>query len=282
MSAERTKQSNDRETNSNVLTQNQWKEEPMFRRPLLTLALLSATSLAVVAQNETPLLRDETASIKKKLVAALDAVGQPPEGYSKEKEDFNLPTEASKIQNSNLFSTTYGSAERTYGSKKQTQKSAKDTQKEYQKKFAEAQAKGDVQTLTKLAQEMQQKTGEMQLKAIETQKEPVRISVRFNTSLTETIDPDAVVFEKAGLIALKTLDEGTDEKGRITVYVDPVTLKDTKQLSKVEMKLPPKGTSAKIAIFNAVVELRGPISTIEPWAKKLDTGKILAQIDGQY
>jgi len=249
---------------------------------LLTLALLSATSLAVVAQNETPLLRDETASIKKKLVAAFDAVGQPPEGYSKERENFNLPTEAYKVQSSGLFSATHCSAERTYGSEKKTKQSATDIQKEYQKKFAEAQAKGDVQTLTKLAQEMQQKAGQMQVKAMEAQKEPIRITVQFNANPSATIDPDAVVFEKTGVIALKTMDDGTDEKGKVTVYVDPVALKDTKQLSKVEMKLPPKGTSAKIAIFNAVVEFHGPISAIEPWAKKLDTGKILAQIDGKY
>lgn len=42
--------------------------------------------------------------------------------------------------------------------------------KEYQKKMAEAQAKGDIQAVTKLAQEMQQKVGQMQVQAIEGNK----------------------------------------------------------------------------------------------------------------
>jgi hypothetical protein len=253
----------------------------MKRRLFLMTVLIVSASAAMFGQNETPLLRDEVASIKKKLVVALDALGQPPAGYSKEREDFNLPTEAYKQSGSGLFTAIHCSAQRTFGSKKKAERSANDMGKEYQKKMAEAQAKGDIQAITKLAQEMQQKVGQMQLNAVEGTKEPIEVHVQFNTNPGAMIDPDAVVFERTGVIALKHKDDGTEEKGTVTVYIDPVALRDTKQLSRAEMRLPAKGTSSRTAVFNSVIELRGPLEAIEAWAKTIDTGKILAQIDGK-
>lgn len=233
-----------------------------------------------LAQNETPLTRDEVATIKKKLVNALDAVGQPPAGYSKEKENFNLPTDAYKNRESGLFYLVNASADRRFGSEKSAQKSNKDFQKEYEKKVAEAQAKGDYQAMAKIAQEMQKKAGEMQLKTVEGKKEPIEIRIHTNSNPGASIDPDAVVFERSGVIALKEKNEGTEDKGRVRVFFDPVSLKDTKQLSKVDLKTPEKGTSSKTAVYNITIEFHGPTSEIEAWAKKIETGKVLAQIDG--
>ena len=252
----------------------------MKHRPILFAAMLMFPMIAF-AQKETPMLRDEVAGIKKKLVASLDALGQPPQGYSKEREDFNLPTDVSKREGSGLFNTFYASAERVFGSKKTTEKSAKEMGKEYQKKMAEAQAKGDMQTVVKLTQEMQQMVGQMQLKAVEGDKEPIRADIQFNVGRTDAIDPDAVVFEKTGVIALKQKDDGTDEKGSVTILFDPIALKDTKQLSKAELRLPEKGTSSKTAVYNIVVQLHGPMDLIETWSKSIETGKILAQIEGK-
>ena len=59
--------------------------------------LFCALSLAVCctsstrAQDEKSLTRDEVSVIKKKMVAVLDALGQPA-GYSLEHDNFNLPT----------------------------------------------------------------------------------------------------------------------------------------------------------------------------------------------
>lgn len=253
----------------------------MKQRLIITMAFMVASLTLASAQNETPLLRDEVASTKKKLTAVLDALGQPPAGYSKEREDFNLPTEAYKVQESGLFSPMHCSVSRTYGSRKKTEKSNADMGKEYQKKMMEAQAKGDVQTMTKLAQELQQKAASMQLNAMEGEKEPIEIHIQFNSDPGVTIDPDAVVFERTGVIALKEKDDGTEEKGSVRIYVDPVALKDTKQLSRVDMKLPGKGTSSKTAVFNVILELRGPMDVVETWAKSVETAKILSQIDGK-
>jgi len=241
-------------------------------------ALFCAFSAAQEAGQYT---RDEVGTVKKKLVAALDAVGQLPEGYSKERESFNLPTDVSKNRESGLFYPVYASGERRFGSEKAVQKDAKEIQKEYQKKMAEAQAKGDIQAITKLAQEMQQKAAQVQMKAVTTQKVPIDLRIQFNSNPGATIDPDAVVFEKPGVIALKEIKDGTEDEGSVRVFFDPVNLKNTKQLSRVDTKMPEKGTSSKTAVYNVIVEFAGPIAEIEAWAKRLDTGKVLSQIDGK-
>jgi hypothetical protein len=234
-----------------------------------------------LAQNSVPYTRDEVATLKKKVVNALDAVGQPPAGYAKERENFNLPTDASKNHESGLFYPAYGSGSRTFGADKSAEKSEKDLQKDYEKKIAEAQAKGDYQAIAKLAQEMQQKAGQMQLKKIEGKKVPIEIHININSSSGEAIDPDAVLFERTGVIALKEKNDGDEEKSRVRIFFDPVNLKDTKQLSKVDMKMPEKGVSSKTSVYNITIEFSGPTAEIEAWAKKIESGKVLAQIDGK-
>ena len=234
-----------------------------------------------LAQNSVPYTRDEVATLKKKVVNALDAVGQPPAGYAKERENFNLPTDASKNHDSGLFYPAYGGGSRTFGADKSAEKSEKDLQKDYEKKIAEAQAKGDYQAIAKLAQEMQQKAGQMQLKKIEGKKVPIEIHVNINSNSGEAIDPDAVLFERTGVIALKEKNDGDEEKSRVRIFFDPVNLKDTKQLSKVDMKMPEKGVSSKTSVYNITIEFNGPTAEIEAWAKKIESGKVLAQIDGK-
>jgi hypothetical protein len=250
-------------------------------RRLSSIVIFAAMFLGIaVAQNSVPYTRDEVAALKKKLVASFDAIGQPPAGYAKERENFNLPTEASKNHDSGLFYPAYGSGSRTFGADKSAQKSEKDLQKDYEKKVAEAQAKGDYQAIAKLAQEMQQKAGEMQLKKIEGKKVPIEIHININSNSGEAIDPDAVLFERTGVIALKEKNDGDEEKSRVRIFFDPVNLKDTKQLSKVDMKMPEKGVKSKTSVYNITIEFNGPTSEIEAWAKKIESGKVLAQIDG--
>lgn len=246
-------------------------------RPFLIIVALLAGKAA--AQNETPLTRDEVAGIKKKLVNVLDALGQPPSGYATDRESFNLPTEVYKVKDGGLFQPVNASVDCMYGSEKKTEKSGSDFKKEYEKKIADAQAKGDVQAMANLAQELQKKAGELQLKAIGERKDPISVSVHTNSNSDATIDPDAVAFERPGLIALKSKVEDSDEKVRVTIYFDPVSLKETKQLSKVDLKMPEKGTNSKTTLFNVTIEMQGPTTEVETWAKKIDSNKVLAQID---
>jgi hypothetical protein len=249
---------------------------------LSSIVLFAAMFVGIAsAQNSVPYTRDEVATLKKKLVVALDAIGQPPPGYAKERENFSLPTDASKRQESGLFYPAYAGANRTFGSDKSAEKSQKDLEKEYQKKIAEAQAKGDYQAIAKISQEMQQKAGQMQLKNVEGKKIPIEIHININSSSGQAIDPDGVLFERTGVIALKEKNDGSDERSRVRVFFDPVHLKDTKQLSKIDMKMPEKGVSSKTAVYNVTIEFDGPTAEIEAWAKKIETGKVLAQIDGK-
>jgi hypothetical protein len=180
-----------------------------------------------------------------------------------------------------LFYPVYAGGERRFGSEKAVQKDAKEMQKEYQKKMAEAQAKGDMQAITKIAQDMQQKAGQVQMKAVTAQKVPIDLRIQFNSNPGASIDPDAVVFEKPGVIALKEKKDGTDDEGRVRVFFDPVSLKNTKQLSRIDTRLPEKGTSSKTAVYNVTIEFSGPMSEIEAWAKRMDTEKVLSQIDSK-
>ena len=95
---------------------------------------------------------------------------------------------------------------------------------------------------------------------------------------SQTIDPDNVVFERPGVIALKL--KGYDEgKATVEVYFDPVSLKDTKTLSVVDLKMPKNGVDKKTAVLNATIHISGPASEVEAWAKRIDTKGVLAQID---
>jgi hypothetical protein len=245
------------------------------------LFLMSGVFLSTaLAQKEVPLLRDEVSMFKKKLVTMFDALGEVPAGYSKEDEDFNLPTEAYPGRSAGKFNPVHCSATRTCGTEKAVAKTNANLEKEYKKKMMEAQAKGDYMAMQKLAQEMQQKMGQTQVQAVDSHKEPIDISVSLNAFTGATIDPDAVVLEKPGMIALKREDEVGSGKGTITVYFDPVSLKDTKQLSSVRLESPEAGISKRSGVLTATIELRGPLVEIEPWVKRIDTKKVLSLIDG--
>lgn len=161
-------------------------------------------------------------------------------------------------------------------------KSQKEIEAEYKKKMMEAQAKGDYMEMSKIAQEMQQKAGKAQMEAESAKVEPIEVSLQFNANPGQAIDPDAVVFEKPGVIALKFKTSGDDEKIRIVVYCDPVHLKETKTLSRVDLSdKQNKGVTKKTTVRNATIELTGPAAVVEAWAKGIATGKVLSQIDTQ-
>jgi hypothetical protein len=242
------------------------------------LAALCFTICQAQAQNETSLTRDEVAGFKKKLVALFESLGQPPAGYSVERESFNLPTDAYPKSGTPQYNLTGASASREYGSSKSAENASKELEQEYKKKMLEAQAKGDYQAMATIAQEMQQKVGELSLKTEEARKEPISVNVGLNEGGGGTIDPDAVVHEQQGVIALKALD-ATPERGTVVIYFDPVKLKDTKQLSKVTLNYPEGGVPRRTAVLHATITFNGPAKEIEAWARKVNFKKVLSQID---
>jgi hypothetical protein len=251
-------------------------------RSLLALLLgtLALTSVAL-AQEDTPLKRDEVASIKKKLVAALEALGQAPGDYAVKDEDFHLPTSISPSRSSGKFYPPYGGVSRKYTTDVGSEKANKDFQKEYQQKMLDAQAKGDYQAMAALGQEMSKKASEMQKKTATKQKDPITVEIQINQNPGTTIDPDGVLLEKSGMIAIRTNKDKENDRSRILVAFDPVALKETGTLSRLDLKLPEEGVTSKTAVLTIIIHVDGPSADVEPWVKKIDTGKILAQVSGK-
>lgn len=256
-----------------------------MRKALYTALVLAIFAPALSAQEsndpKNQLTRDEVAVFKKKLVTALDAMGLPPAGFAKQKDDFSLPTEFYKEKGKLVSNQCYASRKLAIKGVRDAENATKQASIDYQKKVLEAQAKGDYQEMTRLMQEMQQKTSETTLAGMQAQqdkKEPIAVEVHLNRSEYQAIDPDMVVFEKPGVLALKTQqgDEG-DPKETVTVYFQPVVLKDTKNLSQIEIKTGP--VPAKTSVSSLSIEIEGPAADVEAWAKRINTDKVLALVD---
>ena len=246
----------------------------------MVLCLFTVISTVAPAAEPNMLTRDEVGALKKKLVAVVNAMGQPPAGYAKEEERFNLPTETSMVKEPGKFQwvTPSMSARFSGGGAKNARKSQEQLQEEYQKKIAEAIAKGNYEAMGKLAEEMQKKAGEAQLAEVEGKRDPIDLQVMLNTYQTHTLDSDMVVLEKSGVIAL-IVDNRNEKKNRLIVLFDPVALKETKTLSRAELKQPKEGVSKKNTVLNAAIELVGPAAETKAWVKQINTGAVLGQID---
>jgi hypothetical protein len=109
----------------------------------------------------------------------------------------------------------------------------------------------------------------------------MHVYVQFNMSPYAAIDPDAVVFESPGVIALRDADDLSGERGSVTVYLDPVALKATETLSKIELKTTDGGVGNKSGVFNIQISANGAIADIEEWVKSFDTAAMLSVIDSQ-
>jgi hypothetical protein len=263
-----------------LLRKNMNRFAYLLSRLCLIFCLATAVSVTVFAAEQNMLTRDEVTSLKKKLVAVFNAMGQPPSGYVKEDEQFNLPTEVYKKGNTGKYEWVTPSMTSRFsgGGEKEAKKSGEQLQQEYEKKVAEAIAKGNYEEISKLAEEMQKKVGEAQLAAVEGRKVPIEIRIMLNTYETQTLDSDMIVFEKPGVIAL-IVDNKDENRNRLLVCFDPITLKETKTLSRMELKQPDDGVSKKTAVLNATIEIIGPASETKAWANQINIGAVLGQID---
>ena len=109
---------------------------------------------------------------------------------------------------------------------------------------------------------------------------PMDVNVQLNMNPTVGIDPAAVVLERAGVIALRDKNVSSD-RGSVTVYVDPVALKNSQDLAKIELKTAADGVGNKIGVYHVVIQLNGAVPDLEAWAKSFDYGAMLGVIDPQ-
>lgn len=254
----------------------------MRHLPLLLLCLAVAAPSNLRAEDDL-LTRDEVSSFKKKLVAVLDAFGAPPKGFAKEKDDFSLPTNFYKSEGK--LQPVNGSATRRLAIKgvMDAEKGQKALGEDYQKKVLEAQAKGDYAEMARVMQEMQAKASENSLsgmKAKSEKKEPIELRVSLNESADEGIDPDEVVVEKPGMIAIRRKHGSDDDpKETVKLFFQPAALKDTKTLSRVRLFHDTRSVPAKTSVGSVAAQLEGPSADVEAWAKRVDAAKVLALID---
>jgi hypothetical protein len=230
------------------------------------------------ADNNVPLTRNEVAALKKTLQAVSSAMGKPPAGYTQEEENFNLPTEAYKGGEAGRFSLINASLNYRFGTEKAARKSEDAMSKDYEKKIADAMAKGDYQEMGRLSQEMQQSAGKAQQERVEKKKDPINLHIRLNGGGSQAIDPDGVLMERPGVIAL-LVDKNDEKRNRVEVYFDPVALKETATLSRVDLRSPREGVAKKTAVLNITIELTGPAADVADWAKRVNTSAVLGQID---
>ncbi len=238
--------------------------------PLMILLLLAAPALLLAdGGQDDPVTRNEALALKTSVKAVVDALGAPPAGYARSKEEFDLPTSMGIDKSSGVFflTQTRGEFEFTSG------KSGEQLAQEYQTKMMAAQSKGDFAEIQRLTTEMQT----TMMSAMGAEMSKVQVNVILNTNPHQKIDPEGVIWEAPGAIALRT--ESSDNNTHLMLAFDPKALADTQTVSLVDLS---EGLHAaakqKTAVRTIVVEFRGPEAVVTEWAKGVDKGKILALI----
>lgn len=245
--------------------------------PTSALWLTLALSATVAAQDSTSLTRSEVAALKAKLVAVQTAMGADPAGYLKESEDFDLPTDFNPARDGKFWPITSGITLR-YVDRASTEgkATAEKAAEDFQAKYAAAAASGNVEQLTKMIEEMQRLQAAAMTPAVK--KEQMTVYVQFNQNPTVGIDPDAVVLEQPGVIALRS-KSGSGDRGDVTVYLDPVALRATQELSKIELRTADTGVSNRTGLYHIVIQLNGSVTDAEAWVNDFNFAPMLAVID---
>lgn len=240
---------------------------------LLVLAF-AATAFA----QDNALTRSEVTALRAKLVTVQQAMGEPA-AYLKESEDFNLPTDfnPNTSQSGKFWPITSGVTMRFVDrAAAENTANAEKAAEEFQAKYAAAIAVGDYGAVEKMMQEMQA----MQAAAMapRTPKDPMDVYVQFNMNPSVGIDPEAIVLEQPGVIALRQKELNSD-RGQVTVYLDPVALKATGELSKFELRTDQNGVGNRTGLYHIVVQASGSVPDIESWIKEFDYAAMLGVID---
>jgi hypothetical protein len=242
--------------------------------------VLAATA---VAQNATNLTRSEVAAIKAKLVTVQEAMGGVPDGYTRQDEDsFYLPTTVDPAQNGKYWPIT-SSVQMRFTDRGAVEGKAdlEKLQTDIQARYAAVVASGDAAAMEKLLEEMTR----MQTAAVAAamapaeKKDDMYVNVQFNMNPSVSIDPDAVVLERPGVIALRDKDDASGVKGSVTVYLDPVALKATEELSSFELRTADDGVTNKTGLFHIVIQANGALADIESWVEGFDFPAMLALFD---
>jgi hypothetical protein len=238
------------------------------------LLILSFGSVAL-AQNNLP--RPEVAQVKSKLSAVVAAMGDAPAGYVREPEDYNLPTEFYPAQAKDKFFPISSSVSVNYTDQgiQEAQATADQASEDFEARYAAALASGDPNAIARMTQEMLRISSLSAAAAFSSEaKEDLTAYIQFNGSPYAAIDPDGVLFERPGVIALVELPE----RNQVVVYLDPIALRETETLSSFTLSTPDDGVSNRSGVYNITVTLDGEPDDIAAFAEGFNTDAMLEQI----
>jgi hypothetical protein len=238
---------------------------------------LTLVLAATAAAQETSLNRSEVAALKAKIVTVQRAMGADPTGYLKESEDFDLPTDSNPAQGGKFWPITSGVTLRyTDRASTEGQANAEQAAEDFQAKYAAALAAGNFEAVGKLTEELTKMQAAAMTPAVK--KDDMNVYVWLNQNPTVGIDPDAVVLEKPGVIVLRE-KEVSSETGNVTVYIDPVALRATQELSKIELRTAQDGVTNRTGVYHVVIQLSGAVADAEAWVQTFDLDAMLGVID---
>jgi len=245
---------------------------------LLSMFLVSAA----FAQDSTNLSRSEVAAIKAKIVAVQAAMGEPAGYVRKEEDSFYLPTEFNPAQNGKFWPIV-SSVETRYTDRGAVEGAAsiEQYQQDLMARYMAALASTDAEAIEKLLEEMTQMQTTAAAAALTppVKKDDLQVSVQLNMNPSVSIDPDAVVLEQAGVIALRQKDDPAGQKGSVYVYLDPVALAQTEELSSFELRTAQDGVTNRTGVYHIVIRASGALADAETWVSGFDFPAILAVID---
>lgn len=213
--------------------------------------------------------RTDLANIKKTVTAMAAALGNAPAPYAKENDQWELPTYACKGKAGFRPITT------RYSFRLSTEVEQKKFAAQYQKEIMAAQASGDPEKIMQVSQEYQKKM--MQMAAANQNNSPVDIAINVNEGGSGTIDPDAVLRDGAGFIALRESSDAGSGSEIVNLYFDKVALRDAHEAASFD-------TGGDVTVpgrFDAInvhMNIGGPKTIVDALVKQLKTAGVLGQL----
>ncbi|HET7568986.1 MAG TPA: hypothetical protein VFK96_00165 [Gammaproteobacteria bacterium] len=217
---------------------------------------------------EIRFVRADMVTLKGHMKKVLEAVGTLPAPYARKNDDWQLP--ASACRGKRGFRPIFVE----YSGRFSVEQNQEKLQQEYQKKIMAAEASGNYQAISKLAAQMQ--SAMMASSVVAQNATPVDISIMANRGGEGSVDPDAVVRDGAGFIALRQ-QGGSDDNETVVMYFDKVQLKDAHQLASYNLdgdwRVP-----EKLSLINIKIQISGSKANVERLVKQIDAAAVLNQL----
>lgn len=238
---------------------------------LATFAVSAQAAYCGSDSQDVQFVRSDVATIKAHMQAVLAALGTLPAPYARVNDSWQLPSSSCRDK------AGFAPVPISYSGRFSAEASQQKLAQSYQQQIMAAQARGDYAGMAKISQQMQAQY--MQAAAVAQASGPVEVNITANGSTSGTIDPDSVLRDGEGFIALR--EPGGDLNSEtVSVYFDKVQLKNAHQLASYDLgsgwRVPDK-----LALMNVRIQLSGPKASVERLLKQLDTDAVRGELTAQ-